>query len=577
MIGRFAALSCADTAAINSYYNGTKYSYIMYKNGNGINIDKIGEESNNYENGLEVIVEIDTTTRELSNSIKKLILFENLWIELKLDSNSYILESTIKEFNRKKVLHYNTFSYCNLIYYDNYFKIGQVLYPIDKEKLKEAKVDILETKGLLINLPIGKVDITPNRENLQYTNATLEIIKEKIAETKKELQEIFIKTINKDYSLYQLYSILCDHSYCINIPSYMDESKCWSIRTTDITIADCSPTINNKKLPKNFIDFLRDISTFTVPEDCIYKTKGGREVTFNQLLRTSVALYSKEDKTTSSITLNFFVKEDRYLILAYNKTEEFFDNIKYQVKSSWAYKQNNIDYDVDACVEFLKEVWVPTKISNSAVPEDFKKKAATPSVSNNAVTVRYYQSGLYTTFNLSTILCFKGLTLYSVNTQEDSYIRELSTAFLDMLVITLKQKDLTCVQNKKKFVPIETFVTAKNKFFTKLATASVIKDSYISCGNISELSLYLEYRKHYSKYIKILNRTTSDGFVRSIIDRYIKNNWLIHSDIEQFSLSKEDKELWRVYNKYVCNPNLMAKYFTRLKHKDLLTNSKIKL
>ena len=576
-IGRFAALSCADTAAINSYYNGTKYSYIMYKNGNGINIDKIGEESNNYENGLEVIVEIDTTTRELRNSIRKLILFENLWVELKSNSNSYILEDDIKEFNRRKVLHYNTFSYCDLIYHDNYFKIGQVLYPIDKEKLEEAKVDTFETKGLLINLPIGKVDITPNRENLQYTNATLEIIKEKIAETKKELQEIFIKTINKDYSLHQLYNILCENSHYINIPSYIDESKCWSIRTTDITIADCSPTINNKKLPKNFIDFLRNISSFTVPEDCIYKTKGGKEVYYKRILDGGTAFYSKEDKTTSSVTLNFFVKEDKYLILAYKKSEDFFNNIKYQVRSSWAYKQNNIDYDVDACVEFLKEVLVPTKISNSAVPENFKKKAAAPSVPNNAVTVRHYKGGLYEVSNLSAILSSKGLTLYSVNTQEDSYIRELSTVFLDMHVITLKQKDLTCVQNKKKFVPIETFVTAKNKFFTKLATASVIRESYISCRNISELSLYLEYQKQYSKYIKILNRTISDGFVHSIIDRYIKNDWLIHSDIEQFSLTKQDKELWSTYNKYTCNPNLLAKYFMMLKHKDLLTNSKIKL
>ena len=220
---------------------------------------------------------------------------------------------------------------------------------------------------------------------------------------------------------------------------------------------------------------------------------------------------------------------------------------------------------------------MPTKISNSAVSEDFKKKAAALSVSNNAVTVRNYQGGLYAVFDLSTILSFKGLTLYSVNTQEDSLIRELSTVFLDMHVITLKQKDLTYVQNKKKFVPIETFVTAKNKFFTKLATAYVIRESYISCENISKISLYLEYQKQYSKYIKILTRTISGGFVHSIIERYIKNDWLIHSDIEQFSLSKEDKELWRIYNKYTYNPNLLAKYFMMLKHKDLLTNSKIKL
>ena len=40
-IGRFSCLACVDVAHITSYYDGVKYSYVMYKNGGGINIDML--------------------------------------------------------------------------------------------------------------------------------------------------------------------------------------------------------------------------------------------------------------------------------------------------------------------------------------------------------------------------------------------------------------------------------------------------------------------------------------------------------------------------------------------------------
>ena len=126
-IGRFSCLSCADVANINSYCNGKKYSYIMYKNGGGINIDKLSEVEGDFKNGLEVSIEVNLYGfTALSVSIQKLCLFDKLYIEYK-GTNSR-LKRDIEEFNNRKVKNYKNFSRCSEVISGRYFRVGNVIY-----------------------------------------------------------------------------------------------------------------------------------------------------------------------------------------------------------------------------------------------------------------------------------------------------------------------------------------------------------------------------------------------------------------------------------------------------------------
>ena len=173
-IGRFSCLSCADVANINSYYNGTKYSYLIYKNGSGINIDKVSETEGDYKNGLEVSISYSVPNISVfTKAITKLCLFDKLWIEYQ--GNNPDLKEMVKAFNNRVIQNYDTFSICDIVGYDsalaynNYFKIGRVLYEITDVFQYSNR---LCTKLLLIDIPVGSVGITPNRENLQLTESS---------------------------------------------------------------------------------------------------------------------------------------------------------------------------------------------------------------------------------------------------------------------------------------------------------------------------------------------------------------------------------------------------------------------
>ena len=82
MIGRFSCLACTNVANITSYYEGKKYSYVMYKNGSGINIDRLSVTEGDFKNGLEVSIKMRIYhDSELTDAIKTLCLFDKLYVE----------------------------------------------------------------------------------------------------------------------------------------------------------------------------------------------------------------------------------------------------------------------------------------------------------------------------------------------------------------------------------------------------------------------------------------------------------------------------------------------------------------
>lgn len=527
----------------------------MYKNGSGINIDKLSEtKDDSFKNGLEVTISVKTEDYNLEKAIDKLILFEKLHIEFIDKSKSYcsahVLERSIRNFNNRNVVHYKTFDICKLestyTGYNRFLKVGNVLYD------NEEWGDFETADGIIVNIPIGEVDITPNREALQFTERTKSTIKKHLSETKKELQEITDKIFNKAFTLPQFANYISD--------TYINDVKdgvTFHINKKDVSIDESKITINNKSVPAGFAKFIKDSWSMYFNKDNIYKIvtdpsipaynkvdKGS--VVFRKILLEEVHIGTKADKVTKSITLEWF-KDNlkcKQCVIIYD-----IEVLKSHLK---AY---NVDFlNIEKCIDFLFDNLVLYNLSNDDVPVSYKtshkvSKKKTK-VANTDIIVRNYSGGSFTMCRLEHLK--KGhMVVYSKHSKDDKYIRQLSAAITidNICFITVKSEDLYLFENNRNYTSLEDFLDFKNTILYKLTTAVIILKNFSECGfNVNYWNRYREIPiiiEFYNKYVDYISNaysiTSSTGnVIESLIEKYTTKGWYNKVDVEYYKLNSDD-------------------------------------
>lgn len=187
-IGRFSALSVANTVELKSFYNRKIYSYMMYQDNMDIHIDQLDVRDQQGEptTGMEISILLPKLTeRELHDKLHQTLLsicpIPNVFYSIPQDiTNAYAYhqETTFDRFNCKTIIKSKYYSYCSYLNTNEYYvSMGNILYPIDKEIVKS--VYLLPNQSycifpeyFIIEVPIGSLDITPNREALLYSEKT---------------------------------------------------------------------------------------------------------------------------------------------------------------------------------------------------------------------------------------------------------------------------------------------------------------------------------------------------------------------------------------------------------------------
>lgn len=558
-IGRFSCLSCADIANITSYYNGKKYSYLMYKNGGGINIDKMSETEGDFRNGLEVSIKkfiySDSDWRE---AIHHLCLFDKLHITYQ--GENYFLKGLANQFNARKITNFNAFSRCSLLSKDkNYFKVGNVLYDM------KDSMDLATTDGLIISLPIGSVDITPNREALQYTDYTNRTINQKIAETKRELQDMVNAHIKGDISMSKFFKQFCDGS---NYIIETDEEN-FNIDKEDVEIDSSSITIGGEPVPDGYDKFLNNVKYFGIDKSLIHKginksIYGRRSIdtSIKHLILGNYVLVNKLDKVTKQVTWFYFTDHvtRTSVVLTYNGLESFKADVE-------RYAKNSIHVNESAVKEYVDFLFKNIKIdvmSNDVVPSSYieaykqEQRDKRKKVDATKIPIRQYHSTGYRQAYLDDI-SERGLIVYSSHTQDDQTLKELAslTYYCDGIggIITLKAEYLPLLADNRRFITIESFLFLRNKVLSKLVTANIIWRKFAKMFRKYEtvrigFPIWKEFLKKYENEKKCLDYSnlSSDTF-KSISDYYIKKGWVNQYDIQYFSLSKEEMQAASVWDR----------------------------
>lgn len=545
----------------------------MYKNGKGINIDKVSElHDNTFKNGLEVSVVVKATGRELEKAIEKLIYFEKLHIEyIKKDPQTSWDElsyDTVRLFNERKIVHFKTFSACNFRsnLSDKYLKVGNVLY-------KNKDWNDLYTSSISVNIPVGEVDITPNREELQFTDKTKEVINKYIRKVKTELQELANEVQNKDLTLKAFFDCVTSH-----VIHYNKDDITLNIDKKDVSIDTSKITIKSKHIPANFDNFLAYLRYKSVDKGSIYKVINcDKYYNYRKLNKANIGLSSilaefvyiadKKDNVTKAITIKWFtesVAKDNTIAILYS-----IDSFKETIKS-YAYQSNSL-WNVDKCTEFLFEILETYKVSNDDVPESYKKtyresnKKKKTKINDTAVSVRWYTPSGYGTHYLKFLPKHK-LYVYCQNVKDGTKLIDLANLLTwldDVEVITLKKEDFPCLENNRRFVLLDDFLDIPNNVLKKITTVSIILKHFDSVSKECDISLYdlpivKEFNKKYKKYVSAC-RSCYNNLYETIVKKYENNGWYNKVDVNYFKINEFDVTALKTIQNMLLHKNEIVK------------------
>ena len=177
-LGSKTPFAYTSSFSVVSYYNGIEYRYLVTKKDGYPIIYKISSNPTTEHNGLKVSIPV---SKDDNNYLKFFNEFQNYikYIpEIKVKSNK-VYKQNIPIYKNNNITFYkNINNYYNYIY----IKQGQNVYKIYTGDynliVSNIILDILGCTDIVIEVPIGTVGITPNREQLSTDNKNYDLIKE---------------------------------------------------------------------------------------------------------------------------------------------------------------------------------------------------------------------------------------------------------------------------------------------------------------------------------------------------------------------------------------------------------------
>lgn len=527
----------------------------MYKNGTGINIDKISEIKGDFKQGVEIFVnnlrlDIDT----IKEAIGSLIFFENLTIYGE-NIPSTRLNTYITAFNKRKIENFKNFSTSDYDFIDSkiYAKIGRVIYTIDESTLKSRFVN--NNSFIAIDCPIGSVNVTPNREQLQYTDKTIKKIDEVVENVKKELNDLALLKINQNFkSINDAYNFYVRSDY-LKLSSRIHVNAMRIMVFEDLTINGVKPSPEVWKiLQKCRYEYIDDYCIYEIiNKDRRFSKK---DVSFDKMFQYNIAL--KCDDKMKKITKQYYSSQYPETTIILKESE--IRNILHKAI------RKCVTYNTASKVEALKAISFILKnlkyyrLENDKVPKDFiesNKKTQVKS-ENKRVSIRRYKNMAYNVLYLNEYIKYYVYAkngrksrmihnvVYTVNLKDDKLLRDLDYAFNDMKIdfITLKKEDLHNIPNNKTFISLENFLNLYQKIISKIATAKYLEREFVPFYSImgSGRRLVKDHKQKFYDYINKYHIFTNNEDIKKLLQQYEEKKWFDWAAIIEFNLTEEDKK-----------------------------------
>ncbi len=196
-IGAKSPLAYTESFIIQTVFNKVQYTYVIRRGVQAPTIDLIQKEATTERNGTKVKIDIknDRDYQLFVDAIKnQLRFFDNLVIDAQnLSYKEHNL--TLNDYKIYQGKHFIVRS--NDAGRKGGVCLGAVYYPLNYAQIDEYEDDFKTPICLKVN--IGDIDVTLNRESIEYNERTVAFLKKKMQQAKEELTEIY-RDQSKEYT-----------------------------------------------------------------------------------------------------------------------------------------------------------------------------------------------------------------------------------------------------------------------------------------------------------------------------------------------------------------------------------------
>jgi hypothetical protein len=297
-------------------YNGIKYFYCMYEGQESPIISLLHSEPTEEHNGTEV--RIPVLFRDLTNfkkeMIRQLYYFENIIFEGFDGDTNY--DDTLS--NEYQIVRAKTFLYRGKDYSDYvHVCLGRVAYPLDFNVLGLSSNDY--QFPIAIRLEVGEIGVTVSRETLDYSEATIKLLKKKLIDIKSELIEMISKQYANVVSLEDYFKIKYNFGH-IYFPNNSSINVGKMINVTDIDFNNFKYSFMKMPNDKELFRLFFDVTMFgkKLPKRDRFKNNEDDNISYKNIIEKKRVLVYYNNEFQRKIIKQAYLKHahERYFMIS---------------------------------------------------------------------------------------------------------------------------------------------------------------------------------------------------------------------------------------------------------------------
>lgn len=434
----------------NSFYvitifDKVKYYYCVYEGAESPEWSLMHQEATKEGNGTEIRIpvlekDVETFAKEM---VRQLYYFENIIFEGFEDTYQETILSNTYQIVRGKNFLFRGTEYATNVH----VCLGRVAYPLDFSILGLNSYDY--RLPIALRLEVGDINVTVSRESLDYSEATIKMLKTKLEDAVTEIKEMLAKQYENIVTLEDYFKV--KHEFgVLNFPNGASFKVDSLISQKDVDFSNFKYQFMKMPNDKQLFRFFFEVKSYgKKPKRSRYSSSGSEfEGGYEELKRNNNLLYV-EDEFNRKVVKQAYLKSEHELYHIISRRNiannfvrsEIAELFNVHLDSTVDENGKPVDYIIslqEMQDEYFEIVRREAKDYDKVeVPEDFiesrKRDKITKEIRNSTIPLRLhggYRASLERV-KMDELIKFRGLIFFG--TSEDEYKLKTATKLAEAL------------------------------------------------------------------------------------------------------------------------------------------------